>query len=229
MTSTEILRWRREWSAATKALWADLCAARQPTLARQEAFQLLAAAVVYHMNGVRSLDDAAIHRVAVSASSAVPWDASRYSALFDSARLPCFGSRAARGRSADFYGGMHLASASLRIPTAVTLLARHAGSEFHTYLNKHQELNRGKLLPELKRARAGCAPLANPRDRTLLAYHLALVVAERDRMEHGAESAGAGWWSERERAFSQLNQCQVVEAQLSVIRIALDDLVALGG
>jgi hypothetical protein len=83
MTSTEILRWRREWSAATETLWADLCAARTPTVARQEALQLLAAAAAYHVNGVRALADAAIHCPAVSADSTVPWDAKRYCALFD--------------------------------------------------------------------------------------------------------------------------------------------------
>jgi hypothetical protein len=223
-------KWRRGWKRVVGVLWRDLGKSFPPTHKRREAFQLLAAAFFYHTNGVWKLDDAELHAGAVT----VPWNTDSVKLLFGTRRPPLFHGRRRLVPAINYFGGMHIASASGRLATSLFLLAQEPASAFCKFANRN-DWNRVALAKDLPGASPGRCLTGGPvlpfaPDPNKVGPSLAVIVADRDRMAHGDVASGNNAWrKKRTAAFNQLHECQIVEAQLELLWTAVQDFKNLGG
>ena len=222
LNTAEALRWRKSWRTAVRKVWSETCHALPPSAARREPFQLLAAALIYHTNGVLAMSNNHLHSGAVPT---IPWDGDQYRHLFDATTTPLFTTRCRSPRTLEYYGNMHLASASLRVPSALYLLGQSRESVFSRFVDT-KDVKRPVLVEALSSfGSLGCHPFPSSLDDGDLGVQVAIVVAHRDRIGHGAGSPLSGDWPRRrEPAFSLLTNCQLVEAQLCLIHLGLADL-----
>jgi len=131
---TPVKRWRHSWQESWQEIWNRVCKYLPPRKENREAFQLVAAALIYQFNAVKQLPDDLLHCPAAGPRDKPEgWEWAGFEELYGIAQLPSFSietnSRAAREK----FGTMHLASASFRLPTALWLAEKNESSSLDKY------------------------------------------------------------------------------------------------
>jgi hypothetical protein len=172
----------------------------------RERFQLLTAALIYSRRALLGLQSGGLHVTADPAATPAAWTEILGRNLNELSALegPAF---------AEIRAGMDSASSSFRIATARQ--GRWPSRD-------------DVLLRHLKNAASTvrCRE-TGPADPFEDDECLAVIVAHRDSFGHGEEGDGTKpWRKERQKHFSKMCQCRVVEAQLRQIRLGFNELLA---
>jgi len=204
----------------------------------REAFELLRTALVYHRNALADYQTEALHGRFRPEHGRLTTDDSLLAVdqpLFGSSRIPV-----------GTVGGMHVASASLRLPTAllrtfeVSPAARgpfeqSAGLPREMVKKDNSDWERGGFSHFFDAVRAldhcEAGPLgANKHDE--LRHAIVIILVHRDDFGHGEEgkrgdvtdAAKKRYIDERESVMDSLYTCRILEAQRALIRWCLTNL-----
>ncbi len=239
--------WRAEWTVRAQDLWKNVQAgfhgvagvaagAEQQLLSdaanqQREAFQLLAAAYIYHVNGVRLLQDSDLHGPAVPTSKNVAWDPASFKEMFTAPNAPVLcGAEAQENGKRCYVGSMHTASATLRLSLACLLLAQRGPFDrLLTASDREWDRGDGGCLADVLRSFPSKCPHTAPRPipQGMKDLDIAILVADRDRMMHGDEGQGrSNWRRDRAESYRRLPYCAAVESQLVVMEVAVKELRA---
>ena len=211
------------WGEAARTVWGNLCDLMPQTGSfpftdlRREIFQLSAAALMYHVNGVPQLVELELLHSTVGDGprEGDPWDPSAVRGAFDPLRLPDLWTPPAKPL-ATYAAFMHLSSATFRIVTALDLLPKN---EFARFRGGARLLIRGKLLEELRQlANLGSVEAVDPSLRlNETGPRLALILAHRDEFGHGERDVSEqerDWNRQRKDDFRPVHWCRIAETQL---------------
>lgn len=118
--------WFNSWEEASKKLWEQICTKNPPMQEDREAFELLAATYIYDLNAVKEFGKNHIHEP-IAPLRLVPSERYKFREFFDRAQHPYYFSRplTVKGKG-EYFGSMHMASASFRIATAPCLTVKLA-------------------------------------------------------------------------------------------------------
>lgn len=227
--------WHKEWAKRWHAIWLQMYKPTLPSPKGLEPLELLTAAFVYHVNAVTQFPDARLH-VAVADSqrtSAHHWLPG--SSFFSASQAPLFCQDIMDDNMREFFGGMHLASASFTLSTALYLLAKGGAPPWSSLLKGDQsDWDRNeRLLTPLQEAktdsetaeRQGCAKeFVEQSDAKALCRCLAMVVAHRDGFSHCDVGTRGRWKKDHASCFLKIRRCGLVEAQLNLIDVGLSQV-----
>jgi hypothetical protein len=219
-------QWLNSWDDVSKKIWEKICKRNPPEERDREVFELLASAFIYDVNAVGEFGEEHIHK---------PIDLSRflhseyrYRDFFDASQHPYLFSISpnVKGKG-EYFGSMHMASASFRIATAIFLAGKQKTDqkELRT-LMKSDGWNRAKLHEYLDKAQPECT---GSHELTLkddlgksLGLYIAMVVACRDEFGHGEIGDGADPWRlKRGKRFPLFLRCDLIEAHMNLIYMGL--------
>jgi hypothetical protein len=230
--NTNMRHWRDTWRQEWSEVWSQTCEKFPPQANNREAFELLAAALIYHFNAVEALLDESLHMPAARFRDEDPESFKRrFDGLFDRSRYPRFSIDEERDSANYCYGTMHLASTSFRLSTALYLIVRTVNMPLRQYLRTDKkgdyvDWDRGKdklykfLIDTDK---VGCSSdFKIDSDPQLHPLYLAMVLAHRDEFGHGELGVGdRDWVKDREKYYRKFLNCGLVTAQLNLIKIGI--------
>ena len=119
--------------------------------------------------------------------------------------------------------GMHLASASVRLPVAIHQIANICGNhaDFDGLHSRQKEWVRARACRYLDGVQhlEHCSPsLSRP-------LSIVLLLLVRDEFAHGEESSGEDhWFRDRQLTLTRVHRCRLVEAQQVLARWAFDSM-----
>lgn len=204
-----VFRWEKLWAQGCKAL------GRYPSGKSEEALQLLLGALLYQRWAIMALDEANFHglvRENPAGSEMADLAAGKAGyVLSDQSHLGAT---------------MHLASASIRLPLALSLAAETNPGSIAAFdglfaRGNEEPWPRDRACRYLEGAKrlGHCSPgLGEP-------LALVIVLLARDEFGHGEEGSGHKHWRrERNEVMTTLHRCRIVDAQQMLAEWAFNAL-----
>ena len=222
-------QWLNSWDEVSKKIWEKICKLNPPNLESREIFELLASAFIYDLNAVQEFGEDHIHEaIGVSRFASSQF---RHREFFDVSQHPylfCHPPNV-RGKE-EYFGSMHMASASFRISTALCLTDRvgYALPEIKQLIRTAStDWNRDLLAEYLDRPQKDVCDASHVitmkdlHTQEDIRLYLAMVVACRDEFGHGEIGDGGRWRKERGVMFPHYLRCQLIEAHINLIGMVL--------